>query len=152
MRSPVDRAISTYNHFVRRGRWTGSFREFASAARFRNPLGRLLADVDLERFGFIGFTEQFDAAFAALGEFAGAAVPVRQDNIGKYKGDNSGIRDDPDCRAVAAELNADDMALYERLKRRRASAPRAAGAAASVSGETGAALRWRRTASHRACC
>ena len=118
VRDPVDRVMSEHNHFVSHQGWTASLDEFASTQRFRNVMSKFLSRVNLKRFGFIGIMENFEADISALGRFLGTELPPRRDNTGSYHGLLASPVT-PEMRGRIAELNPDDIELYERLKRER---------------------------------
>jgi hypothetical protein len=118
IRDPVDRVISEHNHFVSHQGWITPLDEFAATPRFRNVMSKFLARVNLKRFGFIGIMENFDADIPALGRFLGTKLSVRRDNRGSYPRQLAPSVTPEMCGRIA-ELNSDDVELYERLKRER---------------------------------
>jgi hypothetical protein len=133
VRHPVDRVISEYVHFVNHKGWTGTLEEFVRK-HGRNVQARFLKHVDLDEFGFIGFSEDFEATLPALGEYLGVNLPMRRTNVGNYATVAPALREGEKNRAMIAELNAEDMALYERLRRQRRGRPRAPGAGPDAEG------------------
>ena len=131
IRDPVDRVLSEYNHFVTKYGWTGSFEEFLLPRR--NVISKYLAGIDLERFGFIGMTEEFDASKSALASFVGAPLHFSRGNFGDY-GAHPELLTRTDNRSIVADLNQDDIALCKKLRERRLRNPCAVGADASVAG------------------
>jgi hypothetical protein len=129
VRDPVDRVISEYNHFVSYEGWTRPLEEFAATPRFRNVMSTFLSGVDLDRFGFIGVTENLDAVLPALGAHLGVDLALAHENAGQYA---NGLVPTVAQRAMIAELNLDDVDLYRRLRQARGDAPRAAGADSTV--------------------
>jgi hypothetical protein len=118
VRDPVDRVISEHNHFVSYQGWTASLDEFATMQRFRNVISKFLARVSIKRFGFIGIMENLEADVPALSQFLGTELSVRRDNKGSYTHQPASSVT-PEIRGRIAELNSDDIELYERLKRER---------------------------------
>lgn len=119
-RHPIDRIYSQYAHFVNWQGWTAGFEEFISSDRGRQRcryMSHLLSGADMDRFGFIGFMEEYDASVAALSRFIGADLPVRRTNVGDYH------VIDPEMRKrfepMLTEFCEDDLVLYERLRRER---------------------------------
>jgi hypothetical protein len=112
----VDRVLSEYNHFITHHGWNTPVEEFVAMARFRNMMSRNLEGVDLDAFGFIGITEDFDRSIGELRSFTGLQLPSLNVNRGKYQQDDGAeIRSRSDLRAMIADLNRDDLDLYERL-------------------------------------
>ena len=128
IRNPVDRVLSDYNHAVAHYGYTISLREFAQAEERRNVIFKSLADIDLDRFGFIGMMEDFAAATNCLAKFIGAKLPIRYDNVGDYERTNPTSCFDPSIRAMIAEFNPDDMEIYEKIRRERQESPLAVNA------------------------
>ncbi len=117
LRNPLDRIYSEYAHFVQLRGWTAGFEEFVTSDRGRQRCRRmsaLLSGVDLERFGFIGFMEDFDASVAALSRFIGAELPINRSNVGDYSAISPEMRERYD--SLLRELSEDDIVLYERLR------------------------------------
>jgi Sulfotransferase family len=123
IRDPVDRVLSEYNHFLTHQRWTVPLEEFAAMQRFRNVTSKFLTVVDLDRFGFIGIMEEFDASMSALARFVGAELPFRKVNLGDYGAQNAGLLARSDHRAIVTDLNQEDVALYKRLRETRSANP-----------------------------
>lgn len=120
VRHPIDRIYSQYAHFVNWQGWTEGFEKFIGSDRGRQRcryMSHLLSGVDVDRFGFIGFMEEYEASVGALGRFIGAELPVKKTNIGDYRpiDDTLRARFEPMLR----EFCADDLVLYERLRRER---------------------------------
>lgn len=126
VRNPVDRVLSEYNHFVSHYGWNKPVEEFVATPRFRNLMARTLDGVDLAAFGFIGITEEFERSVEQLRSFVGIELPLLKVNLGNYKEeDGAGVRSRSDLRAMVADLNQEDIALYERLLKERSRACRA---------------------------
>jgi hypothetical protein len=133
VRDPVDRVISEFAHFVNQANFAGSFEDFLAIPLRVNHTSRLLADVDLDSFGFIGFMEEFEASLAALGEYIGAPLPAIKTNIGTYGSvDAAALREK--YRDSILELGRADADLYEKLRRTRSGFYRAPGADESLAG------------------
>lgn len=114
LRDPIDRVISEYNHFVNHHGWTQDFEAFATAPQFRNSMARHLAGVELDAFGHVGLTEEFERDLPRLCAFLGTELPLQRRNRGDY----SALPLPAGHRRTIAELNQDDIALYERVRTR----------------------------------
>ncbi|MBV9993338.1 MAG: sulfotransferase family 2 domain-containing protein [Alphaproteobacteria bacterium] len=112
LRDPVDRVVSEYNHFVNHHGWTRGFEAFVTAPQYRNAMTRHLAGVDLESFGYIGLMESFESDLPRLCAYLGAELPLQRRNRGDY----SELPLPDGHRETIAALNADDAALYERVR------------------------------------
>lgn len=125
LRHPVDRVLSSYAAWVKNGRWRGSFEEFIALPTMGKRLSTYLIGADLDAFGFIGFTEEFDASVRILSEFVGTELQVLRKNPGDYTGIGREIVADPVRRRQVAECAAQDIRIYERLRAARAGVFRA---------------------------
>ncbi|HEX8231809.1 MAG TPA: hypothetical protein VF559_00485 [Caulobacteraceae bacterium] len=122
LREPIDRVVSSYHYHRRRqeqpetaGRGPAkaegvTLSEFARERANRNQQSRILAGAALESLGFVGVTERFDESLARLG-LPSAALPKAK-NVNRKRPEAT-----PEERRLIAELNAEDMALYERALR-----------------------------------
>lgn len=119
LRHPVDRVLSSYAAWMKNGRWNGSFEEFIALPTMGKRLSTYLVGVDLDAFGFIGFTEEFEASVDALSEFLGAEVQVLRRNPGDYTRVGREIVTDPVRREQVAQHAAQDIRVYERLRSAR---------------------------------
>ena len=52
LRNPVDRMVSAYASWIKQGKWTGSFEEFAALPTAGRRMASYLAGVDMRTFGF----------------------------------------------------------------------------------------------------
>lgn len=127
LRDPIERVLSEYAHWVNHKDWTASFEEFVIQPSARNVISTFLAGIDLDRFGFIGFMEEFDACVSALSEFVGVKLPMRKLNLGIYGAIDQEILTNNKYRSIVAELNQEDIALYNRLRELRRDSPLAMG-------------------------
>lgn len=121
VRDPVERVISAYFYLVQR-RERGSDRpgvakvagrtleEYAREESNQNIQSRVLAGMDLSKFGFIGVTERFDESLAMLGLQEHVLPKPRNRNKKKAEVD-------PELKKLIGELNAADVALYEEAVR-----------------------------------
>ena len=132
LRHPVDRCISEYVHFVNHKGWTGTLEQFARRQGSRNVLSKFMKHIDIDEFGFIGFSENFEATLPALGNYLGVELPMRRTNVGNYETVAPALHDADGIRKLIAELNTEDIALYDRLRRQRWQNPRAPGAGPDV--------------------
>jgi len=135
LRHPVDRLISEYVHLVTLNGWTEPLETFAARPKQCRAFAIWLQNVNLDAFGFIGFMEDFDATLPALSEWLGVELPPRRTNAGNYAAMGVDPRNDENVRALIAGLAADDIALYERLRRERIGNPRARGDGPDIEGQ-----------------
>jgi hypothetical protein len=135
LRHPVDRIYSEFAHFVNLRGWTAGFEEFIGGERGKQRCRRmsmLLSGVDLDRFGFIGFMEEFEESFAALGRYLGGELPWKKVNVGNYRTIDAEVLENERYRAMLMELSREDIILYEQLRAKRSGTYIAPGPDASV--------------------
>ena len=101
IREPAARLWSAYRHFSMHLGFEGSFQDFYSTPRFQNQQSRFLGK-HLERLEFIGITERFGAS---------------QHRSNKTPTTEHLNRPAPQDLAAIADLNREDMALYQAIER-----------------------------------
>ena len=121
LRDPAERVISAYYYLVQRGQRMPdqpgaakvvgrTLEDYARVEKNQNIQSRVLAGMDLSQMGFVGVTERFDESLAMLG--------LTQHQLPKPRNRNRKKPEvDPELRALIAELNAADVALYEEAVR-----------------------------------
>jgi hypothetical protein len=119
VRDPVERVISGYFYLVGRARRErpGSTKvvgrtleEFVREEKNQNIQSRVLTGLDLPKMGFVGVTERFDESLTMLG--LQQHLPDKPRNRNKKK-----PVVDPDLKQLIAELNAEDVAVYQEALR-----------------------------------
>lgn len=118
LRDPVERVISAYYYQLQRkaiGRDVkddigGTLEQYARSEDNQNGQSRVLTGLDLSKMGFVGITERFDESLALLGFEEHQPNKPRRRNKTKPEVD-------PALKALIAELNAADIALYQQAVR-----------------------------------
>jgi hypothetical protein len=113
LRDPIARTLSEYKHFVRLKDFTGSLTEFLQRPGQRNKQSNFLKNVDLSSFLFIGLAETYAddlSAFAKLTQ-----LKLKNLSLNAAPKDQL-IELSPADRQLLEDVNADDLALYERVK------------------------------------
>ena len=118
LRDPVDRIVSEYNHLVRHRGLEQTLDDFVSRSRHRRHLTYLFRDVDPLAFGFVGFTDSFEADITALARIVGAPLAVARENEGSYDPALVERLADPDYREWIRRKLGNDAKLYRALKNR----------------------------------
>jgi hypothetical protein len=119
VRNPVDRVYSEYVHYVNHRGWTQGFEKFVRTSHCCNRLGMLLADVDLDSFGFIGFMEELEQSLNALSAFLETELTAHSLNRGDYRSIDPDILSKDAHRDMVRELSREDIEIYERLRKQR---------------------------------
>lgn len=116
IRQPAARLWSAYRHHVNYNGFAGSFREFYSAAGFRNQQARFLR-THLSRLEFIGITERFAPSLRRFNRQFD--VKLKQHRANRMPDDSpENLTPQPsaeDLDAIAV-LNSEDIALYRTVE------------------------------------
>lgn len=115
LRDPAQRLASEYQHFLRHGNFSGSFREFYCLPRMQNRLSKILAKVPLEAIGFVGLTEHYNDCLRMLDHSLCVQFPRREDNLGTGAVGLAHSISEEDAQAIE-ELNDKDMRLFRQAR------------------------------------
>jgi hypothetical protein len=131
-RDPVERVVSRYYHLRRSEKNRAevgelSLLEWARLERTvnfrskvidgRNWQSQMTTGLDLDK-AFVGVTEHFDESVKRLNErWPHLRLQPREHNVNPDKTLGARYDLDPSVRAEIEKLNADDMALYERVRK-----------------------------------
>jgi len=127
IRDPVERLLSNF-YFFRRYPELGTdlvrqvhegrinVREFAEREEFRNVHVRMIRNVPMERFAFIGLCECYDESVLRFAERFGVRSPLKQRVRSKNINTRKPRLDDEELRSYIRSLNAEDEALYRSVR------------------------------------
>lgn len=111
LREPLQRVYSEYQHQVRQGGVSGSFRDYFSQRQKMNQQARMFQWVPLEAVGFVGLTEAYNESLEMLNNRYGLKLKTRAENLGR-----DSLARGHDIRAEDIEafnqLNEQDLRLY----------------------------------------
>lgn len=137
VRDPVERVISNYYYFMKRiregevkekqrAKADMTLHEYAIQPKRQNRMSMILDGMQPEDFFFIGITERFEEDLRALCRMMGwpemeevphinvlASFKLNNDCATQYRDIDDSMRND------IAALNAEDMILYEKIKKMR---------------------------------
>ena len=116
-REPVERAISEYNFWKNLGRDIESFEAYALDPDHANKQATTVRNIDIDEIAVVGLTSEHEASIAMMNRRFGVTLPTLRSNKTAWrpwKVKRSGLSDAL-VRQIE-DLNADDMAIYDRAK------------------------------------
>ena len=124
-REPTDRVISRYRqaHTIasRSSKARGESRirnmellQFASRRRQRSLYRYFLGGLPVERFAFVGITEEYELSLGLFRAIFGVAVPYCRRNVNEFVPDTCGSRE----RSAIAATQRENRAVYDAARRR----------------------------------
>lgn len=141
VRDPVDRIVSQYHYtfrcpdmehpiFRRLVRNKPTLEEFVRIRQLRNVQSTYINGKKLEKFRFIGVTEEYEKSIELFAKIFDIEEPlaVPAANVNKERQDDGYVLD-PETRTLIERCNSLDIELYAEARRRFAAACRAYGIA-----------------------
>jgi len=130
LRNPVERVISNYSFFMKRirespddaeldRRKNETLLEYAALENSRNRMTKFMDGLELNRYFFIGITENFESdvrELASMLNWGSIDIPRINDNSG-FKHQLPPVTDEQ--RKIIAELNREDLELYRTIVERK---------------------------------
>ena len=116
-REPVDRAISEYNFWKNLGRDLGSFEEYALDPFHANKQSTTVRNIDIDEIAVVGVTSEHEASINLLNQHFDVDLPTLRSNKTAWrpwKVKRSALA--ADLVRQIEDLNADDMAIYDRAQ------------------------------------
>lgn len=116
-REPVDRAISEYNFWRNLGRDVGAFEDYALDPDHANKQSTTVRNIDVDAIAVVGITSEHEASIDLINRRFNVALPTLRSNKTAWrpwKVKRSGLPADLIRRIE--DLNADDMAIFDRAK------------------------------------
>ncbi len=116
-REPVDRAISEYNFWKNLGREIESFEAYALDPGHANKQSTTVRNIDIDQIAVVGITSEHEASIAMVNRQFGVELPTLRSNKTSWrpwKVKRSALS--ADLIRQIENLNADDMAIYDRAK------------------------------------
>lgn len=118
-RDPVDRAISEYNFWKNLGRDIAAFEDYALDPAHANKQATTVRNIDLDDIAVVGITSEHEASIEMINRRFGVALPTLRSNKTAWrpwKVKRGALP--PDLIRQIEDLNADDMAIYDRARAR----------------------------------
>jgi len=117
VRSPVAQVLSHYNHYKNYNDYKKDLESFIEDPRFRNIQSRMLNHMHISLCGFIGLTEEYNTSIDIFNNLFDIKL---QHKFMNTKREGSIDIDDisPEIIDRITELNADDMNLYQNVKKK----------------------------------
>ena len=120
LRDPVERAISNYDHLMAFMDKEVRFEDFLNGSG-RDFQTNYLKDCDPDAFGMIGITESYRESLRLLARRTGLEVPHLRRNRTRsfqrlFDRKRPPIKRTPRVKAMVAEANREDAALYQELR------------------------------------
>lgn len=116
-REPVDRAISEYNFWKNLGREIDTFEAYALDPDHANKQSTTVRNIDIDAIAVVGITSEHEASISMINRRFDVSLPTLRSNKTAWrpwKVKRSALSGDL-IRQIE-DLNADDMAIYERAK------------------------------------
>lgn len=116
-REPVDRIISNYNFWKNLGRDVPAFEGYALNPEHANKQAITVRNIDIDEIAVVGMTSEHEASIGMINSHFGVSLPTLRSNKTAWrpwKVKRSALPDDL-IRQIE-DLNADDMAIYDRAK------------------------------------
>lgn len=116
-REPVDRIISNYNFWKNLGREVSAFEDYALSPEQANKQSTTVRNIDINEIAVVGITSEHEASISMINSRFGVQLPTLRSNKTAWrpwKVKRSGLSHD--LMRQIEDLNADDMAIYERAK------------------------------------
>jgi hypothetical protein len=110
-RSPVERIMSDYNHFVRHYDYSHSIEEFCQEESQKNKQTKYISGISLKEFGFFGITEQYSKSIHVFNHLFGFGVNNIKSNM--LRNDVHDLYEiNQSVKNIIIENNKQDMELY----------------------------------------
>jgi len=116
VRNPIEQVLSHYKHFITSHNYKESLESFIQEKRFQNIQSRMLAGRDLELYGFIGLTEEYEKSIKFINSYYDIDLEVMKENVRDIK-ELSREEVDDEIISLIKSLNREDIKLYNRIKK-----------------------------------
>ncbi len=116
-REPVDRVISNYNFWKNLGRDVPAFEDYALDPGQANKQAITVRNIDIDEIAVVGMTSEHEASIGMMNRRFGVELPTLRSNKTKWRPWRVKRSALPaDLIRQIEDLNADDMAVYDRAK------------------------------------
>lgn len=121
LREPVERVVSNYRHYLRRGVFCGSVTAFARQPEIRNVQARFTRPLGLGQWLFVARQDRLEHDMAELSQLLDARIVLERVNAAP----DGRLDISSSDRRVIEALNAEDLELFESCRALHARADRA---------------------------
>jgi len=116
VRNPIEQVLSHYKHFITSHNYKESLESFIQEKRFQNIQSRMLAGRNLELYGFIGLTEEYEKSIKYINAYYDIDLEVMKENVRDIK-ELSRKKIDNKIISLIKSLNNEDVKLYNKIKK-----------------------------------
>ena len=121
VRCPYQRVVSRYYFGLRMNdpsTANRSIHEFCEMERFHNFYDKYLWNFDIQRFCFIGITDDYEASLNVFGkQFGIRDLDINEKNVNPEKKFKRDYQIGDDLKKLIYQFNRSDFAIYEKAKR-----------------------------------
>lgn len=115
LRDPIDRIVSHYNYAIHKGHFKGTFEVFIEDPMYQNMQSSLLSDIDINKIGFIGLTEEYTLSLKLFNKtFHLKFKEYKKNKMPFFRKRTKKEKLNPLILEKIKSLNKEDIELYEK--------------------------------------